>query len=124
MAQTYIFQTPRNLYEKLSRDSEKLDVILDGDYLFNFISTAHHLQDWIKKSPLSSSTTIKRFMKRLGSDHNLKICSDIVSANSNFEVNPTATRCQLKVGELCFDAEDFKNEIMELYEVFFKMKGH
>ena len=124
MAQTYIFQTPRNLYEKLARDSEKLDVILDGDYLFNFISTAHHLQDWIKKSPLSASTTMKRFMKRLGSDNNLKICSDIVSANSNFEVDPTAAECQLKVGDLCLDAKNFKNEIMELYKVFFKKKGH
>lgn len=124
MAQTYIFQTPRNLYEKLHRDSEKLDVIIDGDHLFNFISTAHHLQDWIKKSPLSASTTIKRFMKRLGSDNNLKICGDIVSASSNFEVNPFVSGCQLKVGDICVDAKDFKNEIMELYEVYFKIKGH
>ncbi len=63
MAQSYNFQTPRNLYEKLCRDSEKLDVVIDGDYMFNFISTAHHLQDWIKNSPLISSTTIKRFLK-------------------------------------------------------------
>ena len=124
MAQTYIFQTPRNLYEKLLRDSEKLDVVLDGDYLFNFISTAHHLQDWIKKSPLSASTTMKRFLKRLGNDNNLKLCNDIVSANSNFVVDPSTSGCQLKVGDICLDAKDFKNEIMELYEIFFKLKGH
>ena len=123
MAQTYVFHTPRNLYEKLQRDSEKLDVVFDGDYLFNFISTAHHLQDWIKKSPLKASTTIKRFLKRLGDDNNLRICSDIVSANSHFQVKPSEAGCQIKVGDICFDASSFKNEIMELYEVFFKLKN-
>ncbi|MCB0731631.1 MAG: hypothetical protein KDC88_11415 [Ignavibacteriae bacterium] len=124
MAQTYNFQTPRHLYEKLCRDSEKLDVVIDGDHLFNFISTAHHLQDWIKKSPLKSSTTIKRFLKKLNSDDNLKICSDVVAANTHFEINPAAKGCQLKVSDSCIDAKDFKNEIMEMYEVYFKIKGH
>lgn len=123
MAQTYIFHSPRNLYEKLQRDSEKLEVVMDGDYLFNFISTAFHLQDWIKKSPLKSSTTIKRFLKRLGEDNNLKVCNDIVVANSHFEVMPSESGCQLKVGDNCYDACGFKNEIMELYEVFFKLKN-
>ena len=124
MAQTYNFQTPRDLFEKLCRDSEKLEVVKDGDHLFNFISTAHHLQDWIKKSPLKSSTTIKRFLKRLGHDDNLKICSQIVSADSHFSINTSKEGCQIKVGENCVDANDFKKEIMDLYEVFFKLKGH
>lgn len=123
MAQTYIFHSPRNLYEKLQRDSEKLEVVMDGDYLFNFISTAHHLQDWIKKSPLKSSTIMKRFLKRLGDDNNLKVCNDIVLANCHFAVMPSEAGCQLKVGDICYDACGFKNEIMELYEVFFKMKN-
>ena len=122
MAQSYNFQTPRNLFEKLCRDSEKLDVVIDGDFLFNFISTAYHLQDWIKKSPLVSSTTIKRLLKRLNNDENLKICSNIVAAQSHFEVHPAEKGCQLKVDDTCIDATDFKNEILELYELFFKLK--
>jgi hypothetical protein len=124
MAQSYNFQTPRDLYNKLCRDAEKLDVVIDGDYLFNFISTAHHLQDWIKRSPLMSSTTIKRFLKRLHQDKNVQICSDIVRADSHFEINPSEKGCQLKVGDFCIDAAEFKNEILELYEVYFKIKGH
>ena len=124
MPESYIFQTPRNLYEKLCRDSEKLDVVIDADHLFNFISTAHHLQDWIKNSPLNSSTTIKRFLKRLNGEDNIKICKDIVKADSHFEINPSESGCQLKVDDLCIDATDFKNEILELYEVYFKLRGH
>lgn len=124
MADSYIFQTPRDLYEKLCRDSEKLEVLIDGDYLFNFICTAHHLQDWIKKSPLISSTTIKRLLKRLNNDENLRICADIVCAKEHFEISPMKNGCQLKVEDQCIDAKDFKNEIMELYEFFFKIKSH
>ena len=122
MVQSYNFQTPRNLYEKLCRDSEKLDVVIDGDYMFNFIATAYHLQDWIKKSPLKSSTTIKRFLKRLYEDENLKICRNVVSAQSHFQINPSEHGCQLKVEDICIDAADFKNEIIEMYELFFKLK--
>ena len=124
MTQSYNFQTPRDLYEKLCRDSEKLDIVIDGDHLFNFIATAHHLKDWIKNSPLKDSTTIKRLFKRLNHDDNLTICADIVTADSHFEISPTDEGCELKVGENCVDANDFKDEIMELYESFFKLKGH
>lgn len=124
MVQTYNFQTPRDLYEKLCRDSEKLDLVIDGDHLFNFICTAHHLKDWIKHSPLKTSTVIKRLFKVLNADANLKYCSEIVSANSHFTIQPQKKGCQIKIGEICIDATDFKNEIMELYEHFFKIKGN
>lgn len=124
MGQTYNFQTPRDLYEKLCRDAEKLDLVIDGDHLFNFIATAHHLKDWMKHSPLKGSTVIKRLLKTLKNDENLKICSDIVAANTHFKIQPQKKGCQLQVGETCIDTTDFKNEIMELYEEFFKVKGH
>lgn len=122
MVDSYNFQTPRDLYEKLCRDSEKLDVVIDGDHLFNFISTAHHLQDWIKNSPLTHSTTIKRFLKKLGDDKNLQVCSDILTASVHYEIQPNEEGCQLKVRDYCIDVRKFKNEIMELYDLFFKMK--
>ena len=124
MTQSYNFQTPLDLYEKLCRDAEKLEIVIDGDHLFNFISTAHHLKDWIKKSPLKDSTTIKRLFKRLNNDENLNTCAEIVAANSHFAIHPTSEGCEIKVGENCVDANDFKDEIMELYALFFKLKGH
>lgn len=123
MAQTYNFQTPRDLFEKLTRDSEKLDLLIDGDNLFNFISTANHLQDWIKKSPLKTSTTIKRFLKKLNNEENLKICNKILNGDSHFEIHPQKKGCQLKLEGNCFDVADFKNEIIETYELYFKLKG-
>ncbi len=123
MAESYIFQAPRDLYEKLCRDSEELDVAFNADHLFNFISTAHHLQDWIKESPISSSTTIKRFMKRLNNDKNIRVCKDVVKAQSHIEIDTSNTNYKLKVGDSFIDAQNFKTEILELYELFFKLKG-
>ena len=122
MIETYNFQTPRNLYEKLERDSEKLDVVVDCDHLFNFMAAAYHLQDWIRKSPLIDSTTIKRLLKRLNEDSNLRICENIVRGNSHFEVNTSSIECQLKIDDDCINAIEFKNDIVQLYELFFKLK--
>jgi len=122
MIDTYNFQTPRNIFEKLQRDSNRLDKVMDGDYMFNFISTAYHLQEWIKKSPVKSSVAVKRFVKRLNQDENLKICGEILSASKHFMVSPVEEGCQLNVDGVCVDAEKFKKDIMELYDVFFKLK--
>lgn len=122
MIDTYNFQTPRNIFEKLQRDSIRLDKVLDGDHMFNFISTAFHLQEWIKKSPVNSSTVVKRFMKRLNHDENLILCGEILSASKHFIVSPVEDGCQLNVDGVCVDAAKFKNDIMELYEIFFKLK--
>jgi len=122
MIDTYNFQTPRNIFEKLHRDSLRLEEVMDGDYMFNFISTAYHLKEWIKKSPVKSSTVVKRFLKRLNQDENLKICGEILSASKHFVVSPIEEGCQLNVDGVCIDAKRFKNDIMELYDIFFKLK--
>ncbi len=122
MIETYNFQTPRNLFEKLERDSEKLDVVVDCDHIFNFMATAYHLQDWIRKSPLKDSTVIKRLLKRLNDDENLRICENVVKANSHFKIDKSSGECRIKIDEKCIDSEKFKNGIMELYELFFKSK--
>ena len=122
MTETYNFQMPRNLYEKLERDSEKLDVVVDCDHIFNFIATAYHLQDWIRKSPLKDSTPVKRLLKRLNEDPNLRICENIARANSHFEVDRSSEECNLKVDGECINVIHFKNDILQLYELFFKVK--
>ena len=77
-----------------------------------------------KEVSAKDSTTIKRLLKRLNHDDNLSICAEVVAANSHFEIYPSNKGCELKVGDNCVDANDFKDEIMELYELFFKLKGH
>ena len=47
MGTEHDFTHPRNLYEKLERDSSLLDIDTNGDNFFNFIATACHLPKWI-----------------------------------------------------------------------------
>ncbi|PID58716.1 MAG: hypothetical protein CR986_07600 [Ignavibacteriae bacterium] len=122
MSHSYIFQTPRNLYEKLCREAESLDYQIEGDNLFNFIATAYCLKDWIKKSPLNSSTVVKRFLKRLNNDNNLKLCQKIVLGDTKFEISPKKIGCQLKVDNFCVDVVNFRKDILALYEVYFKIR--
>lgn len=86
MSVIHDFGTPRNLFEKLRRDNEKLDIEINGDNVFNFVSTAFHLQHWVKNSPLISSEIVKRILKRIGRDGYIKHCQNIVSAKEHFKV--------------------------------------
>ena len=61
---THEFLTPRNIFEKLIRDYEQLDIRVSGDNFFNFISTAYHLQHWIKNSPVHETEQGKRLAKK------------------------------------------------------------
>ena len=72
----------------------------------------------LSKSDVGVSKTVSKFLSFL------KLCSHIVTAESHFEIHPSKEGYELKVGDTCVDANDFKDEIMELYEVYFKMKGH
>ena len=54
------FNTPRDLFEKLKRESVRLDQEVNGDNLFNFVTTAWHLgADWIRKGPTKLSPTME-----------------------------------------------------------------
>lgn len=116
------FQMPRNLFEKLERDSAKLDTVVDCDNIFNFIATAYHLQEWIVKSPLRDSTGARRLLKRLNNDEKIRICENIVKANSSFEVDTSSSECKLMIDDDCIDAIEFKKDILNLYGLFFKVK--
>ncbi len=125
MVEQHKFDTPRNIFEKLIRDSEKLDKEVSGDQMFNFISTACHLKQWIENSPLISSEIVKRFDQRLDEDPRLKRCGGILKGTETFEVNINHTdkKSEFKIGDITVDAIEFKNEIMELYSTYFKLKG-
>lgn len=115
--------TPRNLFEKLLRDSEKLNEQVNGDNVFNFISTAYHLQQWIQNSPLISSEVVKRILRRIAHDSNIKHCKKIATAKEHYKLkledNSTA---KIIIGEEEINETNFRQEILSLYENYFKVK--
>lgn len=124
MIVTHNFETPRNLFEKLLRDAGKLENEVNGDNTFNFIATTHYLRDWIKKSPMSDSEVTKRFLRRIVKDENFKICASILNHAIPFcicldEVN---NHKYMQMGNEKIDIIKFRDELVELYSVYFKLK--
>jgi len=121
---THDFQAPRNLFEKLLRDAGSLEVEINGDNVFNFITTAHFLRDWIKKSPLSESEVSKRFLRRVAKDPNFKVCVDIINHSKPFSITLDENNKHrfIDLGDSKIDVLLFRDEITELYNVYFKMK--
>lgn len=144
---THEFSTPRNIFEKLIRDYEQLDIRVNGDNIFNFFSTAFHLQEWIKKAPIHSTQQGKRLVSKAAGEHCIKVCKDIVTAKKNYKVVINDPRAQsepdytkkpkipdvehyksgskeylLIVGEKEYDPFEFKEEIMSLYKTYFQIK--
>ena len=126
MAIHHNFHTPRNLFEKLIREAEQLEATISGDNVLNFMLTVNHLPEWISKSPMSKNEVVKRFQKRLASDPNVKLCQNIVNGTMPFSVVLDSSKCsaKLKVDDEQYDILKFKDEIMDLFSVYFKVKGH
>ncbi len=143
------FETPRNIFEKLVRDYEQLDMLVNGDNIFNFVSTAFHMQEWIKRSPIYNTESVKRLVRKASHDKYIKLCSDIVCAKihykvviddpnlaegkePDFGVHPEKSdldsykdgskKFKFLVGHDEFDPFEFKEEIKELYATYFKIK--
>ena len=123
MNEIHDFGTPRNLFEKLRRDNEKLDIEISGDNVFNFVSTAFHLQHWVKNSPLISSEVVKRILRRIGRDGYIKHCQNIVRAKEHFKVEVDDNgKATIAIGDEEIDVDDFRNEIVSLYGNYFNVK--
>lgn len=123
MTQVHEFERPRNLYEKLIRDNQRLEDEISGDNLFTFISTTVSLQPWIKNSPLSYSETMNRIMRKIVRHPYIKMCKDISLSKSVFKIEISDDNNALMiVGDEKFEVHDFHNEIVELYDNFFKQK--
>ena len=149
MKATHDFQTPRNIFEKLIRDYEHLDLLVSGDAMFNFVSTAYHFQEWIKNSPLQSSEPVKRLLRKTSSHKYIKLCKEIISAKKNYQIivevpnmpegfeldftkipskhdkhsyEDGSKKFVFKVGEEEIDPFQFKEEIMQLYSTYFQQK--
>lgn len=149
MKATHDFQTPRNIFEKLIRDYEHLNILVSGDAMFNFVSTAYHFQEWIKNSPLKSSEPVKRLLKKTSAHKYIKLCKEIITAKKNYQIvveDPNLPEDAemdftkipskhdkisyeegskifvFKVGEDEIDPFQFKEEIMQLYANYFQIK--
>ncbi|MCF6270153.1 MAG: hypothetical protein L3J41_10605 [Melioribacteraceae bacterium] len=123
MSTFHEFRSPRNLYEKLTRDNIRLSEELNGDNLFAFTSTIVHLQPWIKNSPLSSSERVRRLLRKASSHPYMKVCKDISAAKRFFKLELFENGCGLlHVGDEQIDVNDFRRELVELYDNFFKQK--
>lgn len=115
--------SPRNLFEKLLRDGERLDLEISGDNVFNFVSTAFHLQHWIKNSPLIASEIMKRILRRITKEENIKHCEKIARANEHFKVEIIDNSAKLIIGDEKIDLKEFKDDILQLYSNYFSVKG-
>lgn len=122
MAELHDFSNPRNLYEKLIRDGEKLNVEVNGDNVFNFVSSAFHLQHWIKNSPLIGSEVMKRILKRISRDESIKLCESIARAKQSFMVELDENGSRIIVGDLSIDVFEMRNHIINQYDSYFKSK--
>lgn len=144
---THEFSTPRNIFEKLIRDYEQLDIRVNGDNIFNFVSTAYHLHEWIKNAPIHSSQQGKRLVQKAVGEECIKLCKQIITAKKNYRIEiddpkshaepdytkrPRVTdrehyekgikKFKFFVGDKENDPFDFKENIMNIYKPYFQIK--
>ncbi len=123
MSTFHEFISPRNLYEKLTRDNQRLVEEMSGDNIFSFAATIVHLQPWIKNSPLSTSETIRRLLRNASRHPYMKICKDITTAKRPFKLELFETGGGLlHVGDEKIEVDDFRKTLINLYDNFFKQK--
>ena len=145
----HTFDSPRNIYEKLIRDSEALDIRINGDNMFNFLSTAFHIQAWLKNSPITDTEQGKRLLKKASKEDWMKVCKDVISAKNSFSIeidDPTlldgaepdfttkpkvydivhykngSKKFRFYLGSVEYDPYELKDQIIECYSVYFQAK--
>ena len=143
MQTAHEFLTPRNIFEKLIRDYEQLDMRVSGDNMFN------HLQEWIKSAPIHGTEQGKRLVREANRQDCIKLCRDIITAKKNYKIiihdstlaegeEPDFTGVPAKhdvesykdgtkefkfvVGETEFDPFQFKNNVLDIYKTYFHIK--
>ena len=82
------FSNPRDLFEKLKRDAQKLDTSTSADSLFNFVITAWHLQEWVENGPAQSDTRLRTAIRDLRDADELQICRSLANSSKHFKLRP------------------------------------
>jgi hypothetical protein len=65
--------TPRDMLEKAKRELIRLEENLHIDHVYNFFTTAYHIQDYLKNGNYLSQSEVDKFFN----DQDLKDCRDI-----------------------------------------------
>jgi hypothetical protein len=84
---TYSLRTAQDLYDKLKRDADSLDVVMSGDCVFNFVVTGYHLREWIAKDR-TVDPDIKIRLDQASTHRWLLICADLANASKHFVQAP------------------------------------
>lgn len=77
---------PRDLFEKLRRDADLLREAVTSDRFFNFVVTAHSLNDWVKNDS-SVPQSAKNSLGNHRRDLLLRTCRDVANACKHFELD-------------------------------------
>ncbi|MBI9070354.1 MAG: hypothetical protein JEY94_02080 [Melioribacteraceae bacterium] len=113
-------ETPHDVYDKLVRESEKLDEDFCCDHFFNFMTTAFYLAESLKKSPVSSSATVERLISKLKKDKFFNIATNLSKGKKSFSLNENGI---LIMDDEFYNAKDIKAELLEQFESYFRTKG-
>jgi hypothetical protein len=87
MPQTIGLSSVGELFAKLARDADLLDVEVSSDHLFNFVVTGYPMIDWVKKDPsVPASAKAANEVNLLYGDPGLKVCGDLATACKHFSL--------------------------------------
>ncbi len=114
------FSLPRNIYEKLIRDHDRIKKVLDGDNLYNYILTANHLKEAFRNWPIDKNAVVARFEKRLSQNVSLSLCTQVARAEKGFKLIRREASWVVSIGEVEVEVEEFIDDILHTYEFYFK----
>jgi hypothetical protein len=87
MPLTFGLTSLSDLFAKLQRDAEALDVEVTSDRLFNFVVTGYSMIDWVKNDPtVPASAKVSTVVDALYKDKWLKVCGDLATAVKHFSL--------------------------------------
>ncbi len=78
--------TPRDMFEKLRRESQRLNSDLSVDNVFNFFVTGYHLSDYVRKASVVPEQALSAFLE----DPDLKDCRDLCDKGKHLRLSKRA----------------------------------
>ena len=85
MPLTFGLQDASDMLAKLHHEHERLEREVSSYNLFNFVVTAYHLIEWVKRDPAVPAT--KRDLDSIRKDTYIAVCRDLANANKHFKLN-------------------------------------
>lgn len=86
MPLTFGLQNASDMLAKLHHEHERLEREVTSYNFFNFVVTAYHLIEWVKRDPVVSPAT-KRDLASVRQDTHIAVCRDLANANKHFKLN-------------------------------------